>query len=143
MIFVLDASAMIAYLRGETGGGEVVAVLLDPNNQCLAHALNLCEVFYDFQRVGGIAAALEAIHDLLRVGVIQNFDVGGEFWQAAASVKAVHRRVSLADCFAITLTNKLGGTLLTADHHELDSLAAQGVCAVQFFRRGTRTGNDF
>ncbi|MGA3096536.1 MAG: hypothetical protein ABSF25_08800 [Bryobacteraceae bacterium] len=50
MLFVLDASAMIAYLRDEPGAGRVSEALLDPDGQCIAHVLNLCEVFYDFQR---------------------------------------------------------------------------------------------
>lgn len=37
--FVLDASAMIAYLRDEPGAGVVVAALLDPESRCHAHAL--------------------------------------------------------------------------------------------------------
>jgi len=50
VLFVLDASAMIAYLRDEPGAGRVSEALLDPDGQCIAHVLNLCEVFYDFQR---------------------------------------------------------------------------------------------
>ena len=50
MIFVLDASAMIAFLRGEPGADAVAEILLDSESQCHAHALNLCEVFYDFER---------------------------------------------------------------------------------------------
>jgi len=42
---VLDACAIIAYLRKE-GGGEVVNNLLtDQNTQCFAHSLNICEVY--------------------------------------------------------------------------------------------------
>lgn len=45
MIFVLDASAMIAYLRDEPGAAAVAEALIDPTSKCHAHALNLCEVF--------------------------------------------------------------------------------------------------
>jgi predicted nucleic acid-binding protein len=47
---------------------------------------------------------------------------------------AVHRKVSLADCCAIALTNRVGGTLLTSDHHELDPIASLGVCSITFIR---------
>lgn len=47
MIYVLDACAMIAWLRGEPGAAVVDLAIRDVNSQCLAHALNLCEVFYD------------------------------------------------------------------------------------------------
>ena len=48
MIFVLDASVMIAFPRDEPGADAVEEALLDSGSQCYAHALNLCEVFYDF-----------------------------------------------------------------------------------------------
>jgi hypothetical protein len=34
----------------------------------------------------------------------------------------------------VALANKLGATVLTADHHEFDALAERGVCAVGFIR---------
>lgn len=53
MIFVLDACAMIAFLRDEPGSDVVAEALLDPGSKCYAHALNRCEVFYDFHRASG------------------------------------------------------------------------------------------
>lgn len=41
---VLDACAIIAYLRDEPGASEVADVLLNPEYQCFAHSINLCEV---------------------------------------------------------------------------------------------------
>ena len=48
MIYILDACAMIAFLRGEAGAEVVAEILRDPGDQCFAHAINLCEVYYDF-----------------------------------------------------------------------------------------------
>jgi predicted nucleic acid-binding protein len=134
VIFVLDASAMIAYLRDEPGADRVSEALLDPDGQCIAHVLNWCEVFYDFHRASGPKHALDAVKDLAQVGVAENAEIGTEFWQAVGALKAIHRRVSLADCFAVALARQLGATVLTADHHEFDALADQGVCAVGFIR---------
>ncbi len=55
---------MIAYLRAENGSDRVRDVLLNSSNQNYAHALNLCEVYYDFYRSDGPETALEAIRDL-------------------------------------------------------------------------------
>ncbi len=104
------------------------------DDQCVAHVLNLCEVFYDFHRASGQDVALDAVRDLARIGVAESAEMSTEFWQAAGAIKAIHRRVSLADCFAIALANRLGATILTADHHEFDALAGRGVCAVEFIR---------
>lgn len=64
MIYVLDACAMIAYLRNEPGSTAVLKALIEAGSQSLAHALNLCEVFYDFHRKSDENIATEAINDL-------------------------------------------------------------------------------
>lgn len=134
MIYVMDSSAMIAFLRNETGAAIVQGILTDPQNDCYAHALNLCEVFYDFSRSGGEQEAQNAVSELIKVGVTERRDLDAAFWQLAGRLKAIHRRVSLADCCALALTLRLGGELVTSDHHELDALAAAGVCPINFFR---------
>jgi PIN domain nuclease of toxin-antitoxin system len=50
MTVVFDASALIAYLRGERGAGVVESLLTGQGNELYVHALNLCEVYYDFLR---------------------------------------------------------------------------------------------
>jgi predicted nucleic acid-binding protein len=125
---------MIAYLRGEAGADSVSSILLDAGHQRIAHALNLCEVYYDFYRASGAAVAREAIQDLMAIGVWPHDELSIEFWQTAGALKATHRRISLADCFAVALAQAVGGSVLTSDHHESDVLAALGVCAVTFIR---------
>ena len=69
MIYVIDASAMIAYLRAEPGGQVVRDLLQDTAHQCLAHAINFCEVYYDFYRADGEQLAGAAVRDLWRAGI--------------------------------------------------------------------------
>jgi predicted nucleic acid-binding protein len=88
---------------------------------------------YDFHRDAGEAAAENAIEDLKALKVIERGDFDEAFWKDAGKLKA-RGKVSLADCMAITLTNRLGGMLLPSDHHELDAVAAAGVCSITFIR---------
>jgi len=134
MINVLDACAMIAYLRGEPGADVVEALLLDKNNSCVAHAVNLCEVFYDFMRAADENAAHTAIADLESMGLVVREDMDSQFWQEAGKYKATVKKVSLADCFAMALTNRIQADLYTSDHHEFDPIAASGICSVKFIR---------
>jgi PIN domain nuclease of toxin-antitoxin system len=134
MIKILDACAMIAYLRGEPGAEIVEALLLDKSNQCLAHAVNLCEVYYDFLRAKDEASALGAIADLNSAGVIARDDMDTQFWQAAGTHKATIKKISLADCFALALANRMQAELVTSDHHEFDAVAEKGYCSVLFIR---------
>lgn len=134
MIFVLDACAMIAWLRDEPGADVLDRAVRNVNVQCIAHAINLCEVYYDAVRNADEGYGKSVLNDLQAVGVIERNDFDRAFWQEAGRLKAVHRKVSLADCCAIALTNRVGGTLLTSDHHELDAIATTGVCSVTFIR---------
>lgn len=133
MIYVLDASAMIALLRKEPGSDVVTDSLTEPGATCHAHAINLCEVYYDFYRNDSDAAATRAVEALKSFGVIERNDFDEPFWKEVGRLKATHR-ASIADCCAIALTTRLGGTLLTSDHHELDPLAVVGVCRIEFIR---------
>jgi predicted nucleic acid-binding protein len=133
MIYVLDARAMLAYLRNEPGADVVEKALLDTSGQCLAHSINLCEVYYIFHRGGGEADAAAAIRDLKHVGVVERDDFDETFWKDVGKLKA-GGGISIPDCFAVTPAKNEGGTVLTSDHNEFDSVAAAGVCSVTFFR---------
>jgi hypothetical protein len=54
------------------------------------------------------------------------------FWQRVGELKGTIRHVSLADCFAIALSEQLNGPVVTSDHHEFDPLADAGICATLF-----------
>lgn len=99
-----------------------------------AHALNLCEVYYDFLRAADEASAEGAVQDILLLGVQERNDMASDFWRSVGKLKAEHRRVSLADCCALALAARLGAVLLSADRHELEPLADASVCPVEFIR---------
>jgi predicted nucleic acid-binding protein len=133
MNVVLDASAMIAFLRGETGAEFVTDHMHRSQVHVFAHALNLCEVYYDFSRANGEDAAQGAIDDLLALDVAERSDMEPHFWRAMGRLKANHK-VSLADCAALVLANELGAVLLTADRHELEPLSTLSICQLTFIR---------
>jgi PIN domain nuclease of toxin-antitoxin system len=133
MIYVLDASAIIAWLRNELGADVVDNAICDTNSQCFVHAINLCEVYYDACRRSGEARSDSVVSDLTALGIIERSDFDEAFWKEAGKMKA-GGGISLPDCFGIALTNRVGGTFLTADHGELDKIAATGVCSITFIR---------
>jgi len=132
--YVLDASAMIAYLRNEPGADLIEDALTSPGSRCFAHSINLCEVFYDFFRSAGETEAANAIADLSAAGITERNDFDGDFWMAASTLKGTHHRISLADCCGLTLAARLGAQFMTTDHRELDSIAASGLHTVTFIR---------
>jgi PIN domain nuclease of toxin-antitoxin system len=131
---VLDSSALIALLQKEEGGSLVAEVMSDSTCECYAHAVNLCEVYYDILRSDGELRADAVLADFADVGLLAREDMDRDFWREAGHLKANLRRISLADCFCAALANKMGGEVVTADHHEFDALAANGTCRVRFIR---------
>jgi predicted nucleic acid-binding protein len=103
-----------------------------PECNAFAHALNLCEVFYDFSRASGETTAMNAVHDLLALGIAERNDMQGGFWRTMGRLKATYKRVSLADCAALALAANLEAKLLTADRHELEPLRGLTTCDLQF-----------
>lgn len=96
--------------------------------------MNLCEVYYDFCRSSGEEIARSAINDLLALGVVERSDISPFFWREMGLLKAMHRRVSLANCAALVLASNLGATLVTADRHELEPLSAFSIRELAFIR---------
>lgn len=139
MTCVLDACAMIAFLRGEEGADAVTSLLLNEN--CMAHGVNLCEVYYDcLLRGDNESTARELIADLKSLDIAFREDMDEQFWQMVASYKASTRKASLhiplADCFVLSLAEREKATIVTSDHHEFDLILEKGFCpgTVSFIR---------
>ena len=103
MNYVLEACAMIAFLRGEPGKDVVRETLRDPSNHCFAHAINFCEVYYNFVRTADTRTARAALRDLSAVGIAGRRDMGRSFWMEVGRLKGTIQKISLADCVAIAL----------------------------------------
>ena len=124
---------MIVYLRKGQAGMGFLRARTDTGSICMAHGNKLVRSIYEFHRKSDEGAATAAISDLYMVGLVERNDFDEAFWKDAGRLKA-QGKISLADCFAITLTNRVGGMLLTSDHHELDRIAAAGFCSITFIR---------
>ena len=131
---IFDACALIALSEREEGAILLASFLEDTENTCFVHSINLCEVYYRAYRNHSKQEAAALIEGILNLGVILRDDMDIEFLQDAGELKAIHKRVSLADCCAIALTKRLDAELVTSDHHELDALAELDVCKITFFR---------
>ena len=129
----LDAGPMIAFLRGEEGSEIVSDLLADPTVTCYAHAVNVAEVYYHFLRVADEDTAEDAVEQLQSDGVIIREDMDALFWRMVSKLKT-RGRISIADCFCIALTQRLGGQLYTTDHHEFDALIPLNICTIVFIR---------
>lgn len=132
--FVFDANAVIALLLGEPGRELALALLESEEHDHSIHALNVCEVYYDFLRRGNASAAETVVEILQSNGLQVVSTLDRALWEQAGRLKATLRRVSLADCVALALALQTEATLVTTDHHEMDRVASEGVCPILFLR---------
>ncbi len=132
--YVMDANTLLASLRGEPGAEVTEGLLADPTINCIAHSVNLCEVYYDSRRGKDEAAAEKALAVLFALGLTERSDIDPAFWKLIGQLKVQPGRISLADCFALALAIRTGGTLVTSDLHEFDKVAPLGLCPILFIR---------
>lgn len=133
MNLIIDSSALIALLRNEAGAETVQNLIDDPANTSHVHAVNLCEVYYDFRRMGGEEIADRAVKAVcgMRVSVREDMDAG--FWRVAGRYKSDVRRISLADCFCASLAERISGEIVTADR-EFEPVEKNGPLHVRMIR---------
>ncbi len=134
---VLDAYAILAYLRDEPAAAQVVPLL--DRADCLATSVGVAEVMDVMIRVDG-ASEDEAALILAQLPLLEPVAVDAALAAAAGRLRARHyhrvrRTVSMADCIAAGAADKLGRPLATADPHLLDLCQDEGIETVVL--RGT------
>jgi predicted nucleic acid-binding protein len=131
---VLDACALIAFFQNEEGCDIVENILL--NEDCVIHAINICEVYYDLLKRNKelperhIKADV-MIEDIKKAAVTIKSDLEEDLWKQAGNIKAKNK-IPLPDCIALALAKKLNATLCSADHTDFDSLKDE--CSIEFIR---------
>lgn len=125
MKYILDSSALIAFIRNEEGADLVEKLLLDDSSAIYMHAVNLCEVYYDCIRAVGEEKADKLVDAIIAGNVVIREDMDVDFWKYAGKLKSLGR-ISIADTFAVALAVREDAQLVTSDHHEFDPLVAQG-----------------
>jgi len=138
---VFDACALTAYLKGERGASFVESMLRGQGNRCVAHGVNVCEVFYLAIAAAGEKAARKAIDDLLADGLKIDNTFDDALWHQVARLKTEAVLLDadgygppLADCFCIAFAQRIGGEIVTSDHDDFDAVHQNGVCSVTFIR---------
>ncbi|HXS66810.1 MAG TPA: PIN domain-containing protein [Streptosporangiaceae bacterium] len=128
-MIVLDAYAVIAYLRAEPCGAEVAELLREPT---LLTAVNAAEICDQMSRVfGADPDTIEADLALLTLADMTIVPVTAEIGLEAGRIRArryhrQHAAVSLADCVAAA-TSLLGRHILaTADPALAEVTRAEG-----------------
>ena len=114
--FVLDAFALLAYLKDEPAAARVEQVLeLARKNKChlFISIINLGELLYITERRGGISKAQDALA-LIHQLPLEILPADQQAVFSAAHIKATHA-LSFADAFAVAAAVHEQAVMLTGD----------------------------
>ncbi len=132
-MIVLDAYAVLAFLKGEAASHEVRALLQSGEPSALT-VVGVAEALDHLIRVVG-ADEEEAALDLAQLDLLDPVDLGEATAAAAGRLRARHYHrtqcaVSLADCLAAEATRRLDGQLATSDPHLLEVCRRESIATV-------------
>lgn len=129
---VLDAYAVIAYLKAEPAANEVRSIL--GSGDATLTAVGVAEVLDHLVRLAG-ADEEDAALDVAELGLLDGIVVDPELGLAAGRLRGrrYHRSrcaVSMADCIAAEAARQDATGLATSDPHLLDVCHAEGIPAI-------------
>lgn len=121
--YVLDSSAVVAYLGGEPGAEILQDLLAAAGNRFLVHGVSIGEVYYLTLRKSGLEAADEVLRSVTRSHVQVVRDLSDELLRRVGLAK-VQTGAPYVDCFVIALAQLRGAAVVTSDRTHFE--AAQG-----------------
>lgn len=113
--YVLDAFALMAFIHAEPGAERVRELLHKGDAAELSlTTVNLAEVLYRVERDDGEEAADAVLARLTQELPVRLVEADLDLSVRAARFKAVHP-ISLADCYAVALAERLDAVVVTGD----------------------------
>ncbi|GHV77623.1 hypothetical protein AGMMS49942_24440 [Spirochaetia bacterium] len=135
MIYVLDACAVVALIKGEPGAG-IIQNMIDQAIEgeitlCIS-VVNLAEVYYGYIRESGNAAALKILERIYAAPIDIVEAIPEPVYLEASRLKGAYK-ISLADAFGLGTAIILKGVFVTSDG-ELKEPEAKESAPVFWFR---------
>jgi predicted nucleic acid-binding protein len=135
--YVLDACALIAYFAKEKGTENVKNILRDAiddeNVTIFMNSTNLLEVYYKIIKVYDIKKANEMLEIVKKLPIKIISELRDNVFRKAGYLKSSYK-MSLADAIAVAETIMNNGSLVTADHHEIEPIEKDEKINVTWFR---------
>lgn len=135
-MILLDAQALLAFLREEPAAAEVAVMLADETEHCVMSAINVAEVVDRLvRRFGFTAADATAGLRLLRSGGLDVLVVDEVIAEDAGRLRARHydratRALSMADCVALATARRENAQLATAEAPLAAAARAESVAVI-------------
>ena len=135
-LFILDACALLAVLAMEKGAENIRDLFqktVDRQAILMMNKVNFLEVYYKIYRAYGKTEADNLLKTMEQMPITIKDTLTNEVFKEAGKLKSKYK-LSLADSIAIaeSIINK--GSLVTADHHEIEPIEIVEKINVTWFR---------
>jgi len=135
-LFVLDACALLSVLAMEKGAENIRDLFqktVDNQALLIMNKFNFLEVYYKIYKAYGKTEADNLLKTIEQMPITIKDILTDEIFKEAGRLKSKYK-LSLADSIAIaeSIINK--GSLVTADHHEIEPIEAAEKINVTWFR---------
>jgi predicted nucleic acid-binding protein len=123
MKYILDACALITLINREEGCEKVNELFVRAyygELELYISVVNMIEVFYEYIRSDGLEKASEILAPTSKTGLKIIDTIPQTVYQEAARLKAIYKRISIADVIGLAAAKDLGAAFVTSDHHEMD-----------------------
>lgn len=135
-IMVLDACALIAFLRQEEGDKEIIELFEAASKGTInlyLHHVTLTEIVYDRIRFNPQENLQGFIQQIVSLPIVLSGEMPHELVIAAARFKAT-KRISFADSFVLGFAQLHNAAVITSDHHEFDPIEKDGALRFHWIR---------
>ena len=135
-LYVLDACALLAVLAKETGTDKIRELFqkaVDKEAALLMNKLNFLEVYYKIYNTYGKTAADNLFDTMGQMPITIKDTLTNEVFKEAGRLKSKYR-LSIADSVAVAESVTNGGSLVTADHHEIGPIERAEKISITWFR---------
>ena len=132
-IYILDACAVIAVLNQENGAEPVKEILEQAELkkvEIYLNKINLLEVYYDIVKRRGEKIADNILFEIMSSAIKIIDKISDEVLKRAGILKSKYG-ISLADAIVLAESTIKKAIVITADHHEFDSI--EGKENIEFF----------
>jgi predicted nucleic acid-binding protein len=135
-LLLLDACALIAYFKKEEGFDLLAGLFAkaeENSEPLIMHILTLLEVYYGFYKDNGKESAELVLQKTLTlpITIVETFSYP-EF-REAGRLKSSYK-ISFADSIVLGIASANNYQLLTADHHEFDTIKQNEKIAFEWVR---------
>ena len=131
--YVLDTSALIVYLKQESGHERFVELLKQEGSYFAMHIVNLGELYYVFWRSDGENKANEAWSKTTEMPIRIIDSVSESFIKRVGRWSAT-QGTPYADAFVLATAEEYGVPLVTTDHQNFDPVNTAGLIEFCFLR---------